>query len=89
MNKDSRKVNNRFKIILSEERSRVILDRLTAFYKEEFDESLSAFRAERLLEFFVKTLGPPLYNQAMGDAQAFMQKKLEDLDAEFYCPEEK
>jgi uncharacterized protein (DUF2164 family) len=88
MNKDSREVNNPFKIILSEERSRVIRDRLTAFYKEEFDESLSAFRAERLLEFFLKTLGPPLYNQAMGDARAFMQQKLEDLDAEFYCPEE-
>lgn len=77
------------KIILSEDRKKSVTERLTDFYKTEFDENLSAFRAERLLEFFVKTLGPPLYNQAVGDARAFMQGKLEDLDSEFYCPEER
>ena len=33
---------------------------------------MSAYQAERLLEFFMKNLGPPVYNQAISDARAFM-----------------
>lgn len=54
------------------------------FYSEEFDEELSSFRGEQLLKFFVKTLGPPIYNQAISDARAFIQQKLDDLDVEYY-----
>jgi len=56
---------------------------LTRFYHEAFDETLSRYRAERLLDFFVKTLGPPVYNQAIQDSRAFMTEKLEDLEVEF------
>ena len=55
----------------------------------EFDEQLSPYRAQRILDFFIKALGPPLYNQAISDARAFMSHKLDDLDAEFYQPEDK
>ena len=75
------------KIHLSEDRERVVLNSLKAFYAEEFDEELSAYQAERLLEFFIKNLGPPVYNQAISDARTFMFEKLDDLDAEFYEPE--
>ena len=78
---------NPLRIKLSDERRTIILRTLTEFYKENFDENLSAFRAERLLDFFVKQLGPPIYNQAIADARAFMFEKLEDLDVEYYEPE--
>jgi uncharacterized protein (DUF2164 family) len=35
----------------------------------------------------VKELGPPVYNQAIRDAHAFVQDKLLDLEGEFYEPE--
>lgn len=35
----------------------------------------------------VEELGPPVYNQAIQDARAFMAEKLGDLDAEYYEPE--
>ena len=76
------------RIRLSEDRQRAILNLFKAFYAEEFDEELSAYQAERLLEFFMKNLGPPVYNQAISDAHAFMLGKLDDLDVEFYEPEE-
>jgi len=41
-----------------------------------------------LLEFFVKAMRPPVYNQAVQDARGFVQEKLDDLDAEFYEPED-
>ncbi len=72
---------------LSEERSALILGELKAFFLEAFDEELSDYRAERLLEFFLTSLGPPVYNQAVQDARAFMLDKLEDLAVECYQTE--
>lgn len=48
---------------------------------------LSDFRAEGLLDFFLKQLGPALYNQGVGDAVQAMQAKLVDLDGEVFEPE--
>jgi len=49
---------------------------------------LSDFQAHRLIDFFLRHLGAPVYNQAIQDARTFLQTKLDDLDGEFYEPEE-
>lgn len=67
-------------------RAQMITD-LQGFHRTEFDEELSAFRAEQLLDFFLATLGPQVYNQGVVDAQAYMQRKLDDLDGEVYAVE--
>ena len=72
------------RIELSGERREILLGLLTSFYAEEFDEEISAYRASRLLDHFLKTLGPGVYNQAIQDARGFMQERLDDLDVEFY-----
>ena len=82
-----RNIDNPLHIKLSADRRAVLLKLLTVFYTENFDAELSEYRAERLLGFFIKQLGPPIYNQAIADARAFMFEKLDDLDAEFYEPE--
>ena len=60
------------------------MSELQALHRKAFDEELSPFRAEQILDFFVKTLGPSMYNQAIQDARKFMAERLEDLDATFY-----
>lgn len=77
----------RMRIRLADERRQDILEALTRLHRDEFDEPLSEFRARRLLEFFVETLGPPVYNQAIQDARGFLLERLDDLDAEFYVDE--
>jgi uncharacterized protein (DUF2164 family) len=72
------------RIKLCEERRAAILRLFTDHYREEFDEEISEFRAEKVVDFFVKTLGPSVYNQAIADARKFMLAKLDDLDVEFY-----
>ena len=72
------------RINLSEDRRNDLIRSLTAFYHSEFDEDLSRFRAEQIVDFFLKALGPVVYNQAIQDARAFIAEKLEDLDAEFF-----
>jgi len=76
------------RIQLDEDRTQTIIRSLVEFYRKEFDEEISPFRAERLLKFFMKVLGPPVYNQAIQDARSFMIEKLDDLDAEFFEREE-
>jgi uncharacterized protein (DUF2164 family) len=68
----------------SDRRIRLTLE-LQRFYGKEFDEELSPFRSDKLIEFFLGALGPHVYNQAVQDARAFMLRKLEDLDGEVYA----
>jgi len=65
-----------------------VLRSLSKFFDAELDVQLSAFQADRILDFFVKELGPAVYNQAIRDAHGFVRDKLEDLDAEFFETEE-
>ena len=72
---------------LSNERRGLLVKGLTRHFEAEFDEPLSAFRAEGLVDFFLRELGPPVYNQGVRDAVAYLQNKLNDLDGEVHEPE--
>jgi uncharacterized protein (DUF2164 family) len=74
-------------IHLSEERRTALAVALQEFCSGTFDEELSDYRAEGLVDFFVKQLGPTVYNQAIQDARGFLLEKLDDLDVEFYEPD--
>ncbi|HVN40111.1 MAG TPA: DUF2164 domain-containing protein [Myxococcota bacterium] len=75
------------RIRLAPERRDRLVSRLRALFSREFDSDLSEFQAKRLVEFFVRHLGAPVYNQAVQDARAAVQTKLDDLEGEFYEPE--
>lgn len=75
------------RIRLSEERRARVLDAVRRYFEDNFDEPLSAFRAEGLLDFFVAELGPAVYNQGVRDACGFVQQKLADVEGEVYEPE--
>jgi len=72
------------RIRLSPERRADLLEAIKRHFSAEFDEPLSDFRAEGLLDFFVRELGPPIYNQGVRDASRFMQQKLTDIEGEVY-----
>lgn len=76
-------------IELSPERRDQLVADVRRFFAEEFDRELSDFQGERLLDFLVRHLGAPIYNQAIQDARAAVQQKLDDLEGEFYEPEER
>ena len=58
------------------------------YFQENLDEELGELGAQLLLEFFIRELGAPVYNQAIRDAHDFIQDKLVDLAGEFYEPEQ-
>ena len=72
------------RIRLSPERRSILVDAIQRHYADEFDETLSAFRAEQLLDFFVAELGPPVYNQGVRDAAGYVAGKLADIEGEVF-----
>jgi uncharacterized protein (DUF2164 family) len=72
------------RIQLSPERRAALLRSIKSYYTAEFDDTLSDFRAEGLLDFFVRELGPPVYNQGVRDAAGFLQGKLSDIEGEIF-----
>ncbi|MEJ2482780.1 MAG: DUF2164 domain-containing protein [Gemmatimonadota bacterium] len=72
---------------LTDERRAELVSNLQTFFHETFEEEVSRFRAEQVLDFFLGALGPQVYNQAVQDARTFFQRKLDDLEGEVYEPE--
>ena len=75
-------------ITLSDERRARLIGQLQTLFEREFDESLSEFRAEQVLDLMLVTLGPGIYNQAVQDVRAHFQSKLDDLDGEVYVDDQ-
>jgi len=71
-------------IKLSDGRREKLVGQLQSLFQAEFDETLSPFRAEQVLDLMLITLGPGIYNQAVQDVRAHLQSKLDDLDGEVY-----
>lgn len=72
------------RIQLSPDRRSQLIRSLQQHFDEHLDEPLSDFRAAGLLDFMVQQLGPPIYNQGVRDAAAFVQDKLADIEGEVY-----
>ena len=70
------------RIRLAPERRAALLAAVQEHFADEFDEPLSTFRAEGLVDFFVRQLGPPVYNQGVRDAIGYIQDKLGDIEGE-------
>ena len=54
---------------------------------DELDIEISGIQAAQLLSFFLKEIGPTLYNAGIADAQAFLRDRLADLEATCSEPE--
>lgn len=75
------------RIKLSDERREILANAVQQLFLEEFERDLSPFQAQRLIDVLLEQLGPPVYNQAVQDARAYIQLKLDDLEGEIYEPE--
>lgn len=66
-------------IELSPDKKRQLIAEMQGFFLERRDEEIGGLFAELLLDFMLEKIGPGVYNQAIQDACAFMNEKVEDL----------
>ncbi len=71
------------KIKLSPPQKALLRQKLIAMFLDDFDEELSDFKADQILDTFIEKLGPGIYNAAIEDMKIYLMKQIEDLDALF------
>lgn len=64
-----------------------MVESIRRYYQQELDEEIGDLRAGFLLDFCLREICPTVYNRAIGDAQAWMLGRVEDLEATLYEPE--
>jgi uncharacterized protein (DUF2164 family) len=74
-------------IKLEKETQKRLVGSIKRFYAEEMEDEIGDLKTMRLLEFFLRELGPNIYNQAIADAQKYFLDKAEDLGDAYYVPE--
>ena len=78
---------NESPISLPEDATKLAIGSLQRYFSEELDGELSDLRAQLLLEFIVKEIGPSIYNAGVADAQTYMRDRVADLEGACYAPE--
>lgn len=64
-----------------------LLGSIRRFFAEELDEDIGDLKARTVLDFFVREIGPSVYNQAIADAQQTLERAVSDLSGVRYEPE--
>ena len=74
-------------IKLRKETEKYVLDSIKRSVAENMDADIGDLKAWMFLEFFLKEIGPSIYNQAIADAQSYFQEKTADLAGSRYKAE--
>lgn len=57
------------------------------YLEEHLDEEVGELKAGMLLDFCLREIAPTIYNQAVSDAQTYLQDRVADLEGTCYEPE--
>ena len=68
---------------LSDERRRIVLDELIQFFEKERDEEIGHLAAEQLLNFFLESVGPDIYNRGIIAAKRAVESRMDELRYDF------
>lgn len=71
-------------IKLQPDTEKYLLSSIKRFAAEYLDADIGDLKASLFLEFCIREIGPNIYNQAIADAQSYMQEKAADLGGTLY-----
>ena len=71
-------------IELSSDATKAAIGSIQRYFSENMDEAIGSLEAGSLLSFFLKEIGPLVYNKAVADAQARIQERVAEVDVEVY-----
>jgi len=74
-------------ITLDEQTQAYLLGSIRQFFAEELEEDIGDLKARMVLDYFVREVGPSVYNQAIADAQESLERAVSDLAGARYEPE--
>lgn len=68
-------------ITLPKETRDKALASISRFCQEDLDIDAGQMKATLILDFFLKELGPVVYNHAVGEARSYLERVTGDLEA--------
>lgn len=71
-------------ITLSPDATKRLQASIKRFFAEQLDEEIGDLKAGLVLDYCLREIGPSVYNKAIGDAQAWLQGRLVDLEGVCY-----
>jgi uncharacterized protein (DUF2164 family) len=71
-------------IDLSSDATKTAIGSIQRYFADNMDEPIGGLEAGALLSFFLREIGPAVYNKAVADAQARLQERIAELDVEVY-----
>lgn len=72
-------MRNKPTITVPEDSRKQAIASLREYCAENFDEEIGDLKAGMLFDFILGELGPTIYNQAIADAQTFLEERVGDL----------
>jgi uncharacterized protein (DUF2164 family) len=72
------------KIEFSKEENEIIIKKIKLYFSEELNQEIGQFDAQFLLDFFAEEIGAYFYNRGLYDAQAILERRLEDISEAIY-----
>lgn len=74
-------------ITLAKDVEKRLIASIQRYVSENFEVDVGELQASLFLQFCLEEIGPTLYNQAISEAQIYMQEKALDLENACYMPE--
>ena len=74
-------------LTLSDDASKQSIASIRKYFADDLDQDIGDLKAGLVLEFFLKEIGPSVYNSAIADAQTYMRDRVADLDGACSAPE--
>jgi uncharacterized protein (DUF2164 family) len=74
-------------ITLPPETAKQLRASIKRFVADELDQDIGDLKADLVLDYCLKEIGPSVYNQAIADAQAYFSARVSDLEGACYARE--
>lgn len=74
-------------IVLEADAKKKALASIRRYAAENLDLDIGDLKADLLLDFFLREIGPTVYNAAVSDAQTYLRDRVADLEGACYEPE--
>jgi len=74
-------------IKLSKDVERTLIASIKRYVSENLETDIGDLQSSLFLQFCLEEIGPFAYNQAILDAQVYMQERLMELETSCYAPE--
>lgn len=72
-------------IKLGKDAEKKLVISIQRYVNENLDTDIGELQSSLLLQFCIEEIGPSIYNQAISDAQTYMQERALDIENSFFA----